>query len=144
MACDDWAQRRGRRGRRLGASSASGRPRTGTRPLERRVFARRRISGELSICEPHGRNRVGGYCCAARPRKGRQFWRICRCGAGRYRARKTRRGITPRSEEHTSELQSPCNLVCRLLLEKKKNLSQLVSSAEVALALRRRVTFSAI
>src|SRR5256885_8804058 len=29
------------------------------------------------------------------------------------------RGI--RSEEHTSELQSPCNLVCRLLLEKKKN-----------------------
>src|SRR5215467_575580 len=32
---------------------------------------------------------------------------------GRYRL--------PRSEEHTSELQSPCNLVCRLLLEKKKN-----------------------
>src|SRR5256885_4929379 len=31
-----------------------------------------------------------------------------------------RRGVDPRSEEHTSELQSPCNLVCRLLLEKKK------------------------
>src|SRR5256885_7794144 len=37
------------------------------------------------------------------------------------------RGVLPnllrprqRSEEHTSELQSPCNLVCRLLLEKKK------------------------
>src|SRR5256885_10671765 len=29
--------------------------------------------------------------------------------------------IRVRSEEHTSELQSPCNLVCRLLLEKKKN-----------------------
>src|SRR2546426_5275323 len=29
-----------------------------------------------------------------------------------------------RSEEHTSELQSPCNLVCRLLLEKKKTASQ--------------------
>src|SRR2546426_6571163 len=29
--------------------------------------------------------------------------------------------VDPRSEEHTSELQSPCNLVCRLLLEKKKN-----------------------
>src|SRR2546426_8692187 len=28
--------------------------------------------------------------------------------------------LDPRSEEHTSELQSPCNLVCRLLLEKKK------------------------
>src|SRR5256885_3647167 len=27
--------------------------------------------------------------------------------------------VTVRSEEHTSELQSPCNLVCRLLLEKK-------------------------
>src|SRR2546426_9029487 len=31
-----------------------------------------------------------------------------------------RRPVTLRSEEHTSELQSPCNLVCRLLLEKKK------------------------
>src|SRR5256885_7495318 len=29
-------------------------------------------------------------------------------------------GFRRRSEEHTSELQSPCNLVCRLLLEKKK------------------------
>src|SRR5256885_11405096 len=29
-------------------------------------------------------------------------------------------GNANRSEEHTSELQSPCNLVCRLLLEKKK------------------------
>src|SRR2546426_4930193 len=28
--------------------------------------------------------------------------------------------VSQRSEEHTSELQSPCNLVCRLLLEKKK------------------------
>src|SRR5256885_9383503 len=32
-----------------------------------------------------------------------------------------------RSEEHTSELQSPCNLVCRLLLEKKKNTNTLTS-----------------
>src|SRR5256885_5786607 len=31
-----------------------------------------------------------------------------------------------RSEEHTSELQSPCNLVCRLLLEKKKKLCTIV------------------
>src|SRR5256885_9789392 len=31
-----------------------------------------------------------------------------------------REGGGTRSEEHTSELQSPCNLVCRLLLEKKK------------------------
>src|SRR2546426_4090721 len=32
----------------------------------------------------------------------------------------SRRRSRPRSEEHTSELQSPCNLVCRLLLGKKK------------------------
>src|SRR5256885_8272066 len=32
-----------------------------------------------------------------------------------------------RSEEHTSELQSPCNLVCRLLLEKKKKILVRVS-----------------
>src|SRR5256885_5201993 len=31
-------------------------------------------------------------------------------------------GAHLRSEEHTSELQSPCNLVCRLLLEKKKTI----------------------
>src|SRR5256885_13247385 len=31
------------------------------------------------------------------------------------------RTASARSEEHTSELQSPCNLVCRLLLENKKN-----------------------
>src|SRR5256885_8106873 len=33
-----------------------------------------------------------------------------------------------RSEEHTSELQSPCNLVCRLLLEKKKASSRLLET----------------
>src|SRR5256885_11544684 len=34
-----------------------------------------------------------------------------------------------RSEEHTSELQSPCNLVCRLLLEKKKKIQNPQQSA---------------
>src|SRR2546426_7604468 len=33
--------------------------------------------------------------------------------------------VLQRSEEHTSELQSPCNLVCRLLLEKKKTNKEL-------------------
>src|SRR2546426_8292769 len=42
----------------------------------------------------------------------------------RYAARKRRRNS--RSEEHTSELQSPCNLVCRLLLEKKKSKSSAI------------------
>src|SRR5256885_13212843 len=36
------------------------------------------------------------------------------------RRRKGETAAVVRSEEHTSELQSPCNLVCRLLLEKKK------------------------
>src|SRR5256885_3017019 len=39
---------------------------------------------------------------------------------------------TFRSEEHTSELQSPCNLVCRLLLEKKKNTSTSLLSCRYA------------
>src|SRR6266446_9579020 len=52
------------------------------------------------------------------------------CRGGRSRAGWRRigcvgvRGGSGRSEEHTSELQSPCNLVCRLLLEKKKNQTQ--------------------
>src|SRR5256885_4469547 len=48
-------------------------------------------------------------------------------GVGRLAAEDDRRPrgapdqlVHQRSEEHTSELQSPCNLVCRLLLEKKK------------------------
>src|SRR2546426_11856487 len=45
---------------------------------------------------------------AVRPRRARR-------SSGRSDVRRV-----PRSEEHTSELQSPCNLVCRLLLEKKK------------------------
>src|SRR5256885_7812701 len=36
-----------------------------------------------------------------------------------------------RSEEHTSELQSPCNLVCRLLLEKKKKKRSLICKAHI-------------
>src|SRR5256885_13293353 len=55
-----------------------------------------------------------------------------KCSAGRsvktgqqYSSGTTISSLSPprlacRSEEHTSELQSPCNLVCRLLLEKKK------------------------
>src|SRR5256885_7272934 len=39
-----------------------------------------------------------------------------------------------RSEEHTSELQSPCNLVCRLLLEKKKNKTINISTYTLSLA----------
>src|SRR5256885_15183409 len=44
-----------------------------------------------------------------------------KCAGGRLaRATQIANRFDFRSEEHTSELQSPCNLVCRLLLEKKK------------------------
>src|SRR5256885_8371761 len=50
-------------------------------------------------------------------------------GPSRSTSRSARNAPLPsrRSEEHTSELQSPCNLVCRLLLEKKKTYAHLVS-----------------
>src|SRR5256885_8267419 len=53
-------------------------------------------------------------------------------GSGEWRASRRR------SEEHTSELQSPCNLVCRLLLEKKKNnrMSQAYQESEIGHAIR--------
>src|SRR5256885_6891359 len=56
------------------------------------------------------------------------LFRSRRARGGRTRAAESGAHLRPRarirhrlrSEEHTSELQSPCNLVCRLLLEKKK------------------------
>src|SRR6201994_5106823 len=54
------------------------------------------------------------------------LFRSIRGAAGHARprapARRCRRPLSPRSEEHTSELQSQSNLVCRLLLEKKKKI----------------------
>src|SRR3989454_6575514 len=67
-----------------------------------------------------------------RGRQGRRAQPVARARRPRGRLPRVRRvdvsrrpaarGVVrlPRSEEHTSELQSPCNLVCRLLLEKKK------------------------
>src|SRR5256885_13227881 len=46
-----------------------------------------------------------------------------------------------RSEEHTSELQSPCNLVCRLLLEKKKTRAPPASETPIR-PLSPKITFS--
>src|SRR3974390_3558409 len=65
--------------------------------------------------------RLEGSSCAGGTRRFMHALRRChgskahrRCAA--YLAEK----LEPRSEEHTSELQSPIHLVCRLLLEKKK------------------------
>src|SRR2546430_7672298 len=69
----------------------------------------------LPICH-HG-PRVLQRCAAAGDARGR--------GAGRPGSgadpQRADGGLADRSEEHTSELQSQSNLVCRLLLEKKKN-----------------------
>src|SRR5256885_9896323 len=63
-------------------------------------------------------------CCSS------MKWATCRCprrprSSGRCRSARSRR-----SEEHTSELQSPCNIVCRLLLEKKKEHAWTIRSVE--------------
>src|SRR5437762_9496798 len=58
--------------------------------------------------------------------------------AFRHRARPLAEGVPPsqpRSEEHTSELQSPMYLVCRLLLEKKKGPRNETAPAELGQAL---------
>src|SRR2546430_5552198 len=60
---------------------------------------------------------AGGRPGASRRRRGHDAADVGTTAAGR--ARRVEAG--PRSEEHTSELQSQSNLVCRLLLEKKKN-----------------------
>src|SRR5256885_4055533 len=59
----------------------------------------------------------GSSRCSLPSARGRP-WRIDR----RSRTHTEETAVITRSEEHTSELQSPCNLVCRLLLEKKKTM----------------------
>src|SRR5688572_32240664 len=50
------------------------------------------------------------------------------CTRSPARARRSHGSKNSRSEEHTSELQSQSNLVCRLLLEKKKNFKNLIAT----------------
>src|SRR5256885_11863113 len=60
---------------------------------------------------------------ARRTRNAQQMFETFACALARHLDQSQRRqahDMSLRSEEHTSELQSPCNLVCRLLLEKKK------------------------
>src|SRR5256885_396470 len=69
------------------------------------------------------RHRYGRSGGRGRHRTGRRRGRR-RDRRGRPEVSKDNEGTDPvRSEEHTSELQSPCNLVCRLLLEKKNDVS---------------------
>src|SRR2546426_2700746 len=85
--------------------------------------------GFLAFCSRSGRSSLASFMpknppvLSTAPPAG---WRQSPVSAGRHRMFRTAMpppANTPgrgRSEEHTSELQSPCNLVCRLLLEKKK------------------------
>src|SRR5256885_3780837 len=61
-----------------------------------------------------------------------QSWSTVRSAASALHRRPddSSAGRNRRSEEHTSELQSPCNLVCRLLLEKKKVSSVYLTAAD--------------
>src|SRR5437764_11270897 len=65
--------------------------------------------------------------------------RLCRSLRKHFRLLERPAGFAhqPRSEEHTSELQSPMYLVCRLLLEKKKNIEIHVDSIELQKRLQR-------
>src|SRR5256885_16958886 len=67
---------------------------------------------------PISRYRVAGR--AEDPRPHREHTERGSRRRDRGAAARLRHTQRVRSEEHTSELQSPCNLVCRLLLEKKK------------------------
>src|SRR5260370_15496129 len=74
-----------------------------------------------------GRDPLGCASTAATTRSGARFKRLQTRGPPMQK---------PRSEEHTSELQSHLNLVCRLLLEKKKNQ---INHASISTQLRDRV-----
>src|SRR2546426_133315 len=76
---------------------------------------RRRVRRQRIGLSPGGHTARGGRLCDSRC--------VVPCLSGKRRPDRADR--YRRSEEHTSELQSPCNLVCRLLLEKKKNTIQL-------------------
>src|ERR1022692_230146 len=90
-------------------------PQSGTRPLKAPsrtapVIRQRAALGRHSVQDPPGHGMMSRR--PSRPAPG--------SGARDQAAVVLARYAAHRSEEHTSELQSPCNLVCRLLLEKKK------------------------
>src|SRR2546426_5654307 len=77
----------------------------------------------ITASPPRSPARTACRCASIRRGKGRAT-RACsrsvRHGHHPGKSAHPETRCSPRSEEHTSELQSPCNLVCRLLLEKKK------------------------
>src|SRR5256885_10653264 len=96
-------------------------------PLVHGAYRAAFASAVLERCQPRGADAAHAPGCAARALRGRAD--IARRGRGgaqphsdggrTWHGAPACRWPARRSEEHTSELQSPCNLVCRLLLEKK-------------------------
>src|SRR5256885_6728587 len=97
-----------------------------TRPPPRSpLFPSTTLSRSVGVAEQaHREDRVGhrGVDAAEAAGDGEPLLEPHARRLDRTLAERTRGEALPdlRSEEHTSELQSPCNLVCRLLLEKKK------------------------
>src|SRR2546426_4119214 len=85
---------------------------------EARPLARFASAGSFTISKEH--SQAARYCTLS-----------ARLRASPLQPRERYHAYRVRSEEHTSELQSPCNLVCRLLLEKKKTRSDLFHSRHI-------------
>src|SRR2546426_5713862 len=87
----------------------------------KRMPNRSKTSRSCQLAVGQTREAVGGCSPSAA-----SIFRLRRC-----RVAIENRWYTTRSEEHTSELQSPCNLVCRLLLEKKKKKNNNLTSKKI-------------
>src|SRR5256885_11066261 len=81
-----------------------------------------------TLFRSHGGGRAG--CASGRPGTGERHLR------GDRQTHSQAANSRKRSEEHTSELQSPCNLVCRLLLEKKKDHHRFIRAEASLLTIR--------
>src|SRR2546426_2156205 len=88
-------------------------------PLFRSALTRARRFGRLRCRFPIHRCRYGLSSPASRPSRGPHHSIQTTATRVSSTRKPARLFAATRSEEHTSELQSPCNLVCRLLLEKK-------------------------
>src|SRR5256886_4393695 len=74
----------------------------------------------LPICRTADRRCAGGFAGGGQPGDDPEQRPKCGVAQDAEKVRERLTGADGRSEEHTSELQSQSNLVCRLLLEKKK------------------------
>src|SRR2546426_6412539 len=77
----------------------------------------------IPVCVPKPKSRSSPYCSGGASRVANLAIAMLletRIASARVSVGSGSSSFSVRSEEHTSELQSPCNLVCRLLLEKKK------------------------